>query len=63
MSRRRPAVEGRIERPVQLALDGSAQPYPTTPPPVRRRPRRRPVVEDVVDPVPGQLDALDTDGS
>ncbi|WP_043470972.1 hypothetical protein [Kitasatospora sp. MBT66] len=60
MSGRRSAVEGRVERPVQLALDGSAQPYPTTPPPVRRRPRRRPVVEDVVDPVPGQLDALDT---
>ncbi|MFE7638328.1 hypothetical protein ACFU7Z_30205 [Kitasatospora sp. NPDC057518] len=59
MSRRRPAVEGRVERPVQLALDGSAQPYPTTPPPVRRR-RRRPVVEDVVAPVPGQLDALDS---
>ncbi|WP_371518011.1 hypothetical protein [Kitasatospora sp. NBC_01300] len=59
MSGRRPLVEDRVDRPVQLALDGTVHPYPTTSlPPVRRRRPPRPPVEDVVDPMPGQLDAL-----
>ncbi|MFD7738395.1 hypothetical protein [Streptomyces sp. MJM8645] len=59
MSGRRLVVEDRAEQPVQLALDGTVHPYPTTsPPPVRRRRPPRPPAEDVVDPMPGQLDAL-----
>ncbi|MFJ5883482.1 hypothetical protein [Kitasatospora cineracea] len=56
------AVEDVVEVPLQLAIDGSAHPYPTRTAPVRRRHRRpRPVVEDRPAPGPGQLDGLDAD--
>ncbi|MFJ1708550.1 hypothetical protein [Kitasatospora sp. NPDC088346] len=58
----RPGVEDVVEAPLQLAVDGTAHPYPTTVEPARPRRRRtaaQPVVAADLGPVPGQLVAVD----